>query len=90
MHCPRLDHPVRSVPAGTLAVGGPYVGVYGRSSPAGWNVVGEVAIRTLETTAWPPVDYLPGDEVVLERLEPDEFQQLKDEALSWRAYHGRG
>ncbi len=90
LHCPRLDHPVRSVPAGSLAVGGPYLGVYGRASPAGWNVVGQVAVATIEPAAWPPVGYLPGDEVILESLSHERFAELKQQAVSWSAYDGRG
>jgi len=40
LHVPRLDKPRLSIPAGSLAIGGKYLGVYGSSSPGGWNIIG--------------------------------------------------
>jgi allophanate hydrolase subunit 1/allophanate hydrolase subunit 2 len=37
---PRRASPRARVPAGALAIGGPYSGVYPRVSPGGWNLVG--------------------------------------------------
>ncbi|GAB3655865.1 5-oxoprolinase subunit B family protein [Glycomyces tarimensis] len=38
-HAPRLEEPRTAVPAGSVAVGGPYTGVYPRSSPGGWQLI---------------------------------------------------
>ncbi len=40
LHVPRLDNPRLEVPAGSLAIGGKYLGVYGSNSPGGWNIIG--------------------------------------------------
>ncbi len=37
---PRLAEPRTRVPAGALAIAGPYSAVYPRSSPGGWNLIG--------------------------------------------------
>ncbi|MFE0418152.1 5-oxoprolinase subunit B family protein [Streptomyces tendae] len=37
---PRRDTPRTAVPAGSVALAGPYTGVYPRSSPGGWQVIG--------------------------------------------------
>ncbi|EHN74191.1 allophanate hydrolase subunit 2 [Streptomyces coelicoflavus ZG0656] len=37
---PRRDTPRTAVPAGSVALAGPYTGVYPRSSPGGWQLVG--------------------------------------------------
>ncbi|WP_236239035.1 allophanate hydrolase subunit 1 [Streptomyces sp. CC228A] len=37
---PRRATPRTSVPAGSVAVAGPYTGVYPRSSPGGWRLIG--------------------------------------------------
>lgn len=37
---PRLDTPRPRVPAGSVAMAGPYTGVYPRATPGGWRVVG--------------------------------------------------
>jgi KipI family sensor histidine kinase inhibitor len=38
-HVPRRESPRTSVPAGSVAVAGPYTGVYPRSSPGGWQLI---------------------------------------------------
>jgi KipI family sensor histidine kinase inhibitor len=44
---PRRATPRTSVPAGSLALAGPYTGVYPRSSPGGWQLIG-----TTDTVLW--------------------------------------
>lgn len=46
---PRRATPRTSVPAGALALAGPYTGVYPRSSPGGWQLIG-----TTDTVLWDP------------------------------------
>jgi len=46
---PRLATPRPSVPAGSVALAGKYTGVYPRSSPGGWRLIG----RT-DLTLWDP------------------------------------
>lgn len=36
---PRRESPRTSVPAGSVAIAGPYTGVYPRSSPGGWQLI---------------------------------------------------
>lgn len=40
LHLPRLASPRPSVPAGSVAIAGPYAAVYPRSSPGGWRLLG--------------------------------------------------
>ncbi|MFD7444896.1 5-oxoprolinase subunit PxpB [Streptomyces sp. NPDC059909] len=47
---PRRATPRTSVPAGSVALAGPYTGVYPRSSPGGWQLIG-----TTDATLWDPV-----------------------------------
>ncbi|MFD7085247.1 allophanate hydrolase subunit 1 [Streptomyces sp. NPDC002181] len=48
-HLPRRATPRTVVPAGSLALAGEYAGVYPRSSPGGWQLVG-----TTEAVLWDP------------------------------------
>ncbi|MBY8885664.1 allophanate hydrolase subunit 1 [Streptomyces sp. PTM05] len=48
-HVPRRDVPRTSVPRGSVGLAGPYTGVYPRSSPGGWQVVG-----TTDAALWDP------------------------------------
>jgi KipI family sensor histidine kinase inhibitor len=49
LHVPRRDTPRTAVPAGSVALAGPYAGVYPRSSPGGWQVIG-----TTDAPLWVP------------------------------------
>lgn len=51
---PRLDEPRTSVPAGALAIAGPYSAVYPRSSPGGWNLIGSCAEPIFDPSSQPP------------------------------------
>lgn len=46
---PRRATPRTAVPAGAVALAGPYTGVYPRSSPGGWQLVG-----TTDAVLWDP------------------------------------
>lgn len=46
---PRRGTPRTSVPAGSLGLAGPYTGVYPRSSPGGWQLIG-----TTDAVLWDP------------------------------------
>jgi KipI family sensor histidine kinase inhibitor len=45
-HVPRRSDPRTKVPAGAVGLAGPYTGVYPRSSPGGWQLIG-TAVRTV-------------------------------------------
>ncbi|MCP8708498.1 allophanate hydrolase subunit 1 [Streptomyces sp. AC04842] len=40
LHVPRRDTPRTRVPAGALALAGPYTAVYPRATPGGWQLIG--------------------------------------------------
>ncbi|WKX74545.1 5-oxoprolinase subunit PxpB [Streptomyces sp. XD-27] len=48
-HVPRRATPRTVVPAGSVALAGPYTGVYPRSSPGGWQLIG-----TTDAVLWDP------------------------------------
>jgi len=43
LHVPRRDTPRTRVPAGALALAGPYSAVYPRATPGGWQLIGRTA-----------------------------------------------
>ncbi|UQX04873.1 allophanate hydrolase subunit 1 [Streptomyces sp. RerS4] len=49
LHLPRRATPRTAVPAGSLALAGEYAGVYPRSSPGGWQLIG-----TTDAVLWDP------------------------------------
>ncbi|MFF4194986.1 allophanate hydrolase subunit 1 [Nonomuraea sp. NPDC001831] len=67
LEVPRLDTPRTSVPAGSVAVAGPYAAVYPTASPGGWRLLGRTATRVWDVTAEPPSLFRPGMRVRFER-----------------------
>ena len=62
-HLPRRPSPRTAVPAGSVALAGPYVGIYPSATPGGWNLLGTTARRLLDLRGNPPFLFSPGDTV---------------------------
>ncbi len=60
---PRLATPRTRVPAGSVAIGGSFTGVYPRSTPGGWRILGVTDFRLFDVNAASPAPLTPGDEV---------------------------
>jgi KipI family sensor histidine kinase inhibitor len=60
---PRLDRPRERVPAGTVAIAGPYAGVYPRESPGGWRLLGRTDAVLFAADRAVPALLAPGDRV---------------------------
>jgi KipI family sensor histidine kinase inhibitor len=63
LHCPRLDSPRTAVPAGSVAIGGEWTGIYPARSPGGWNLIGTTATRLFDPASDRPCLLLAGDGV---------------------------
>ncbi|NGM14801.1 5-oxoprolinase subunit B family protein [Verrucosispora sioxanthis] len=62
---PRLPTPRPRVPAGSVALAGPYAGIYPTASPGGWLLVGRTEVTLFDVTADPPALLSPGTRVRL-------------------------
>jgi KipI family sensor histidine kinase inhibitor len=63
LRVPRRADPRTAVPAGSVALAGPYAGVYPRSSPGGWQVVGTTDAALWDPDREPAALLTPGAEV---------------------------
>ncbi|GGP85546.1 5-oxoprolinase subunit B family protein [Streptosporangium pseudovulgare] len=63
LHVPRLSTPRTSVPAGAVAIAGPYSAVYPAASPGGWRLLGRSSLTVWDTAADPPALLTPGTRV---------------------------
>lgn len=63
LHVPRRTEPRVRVPAGTVALGGVYSGVYPRESPGGWRLIGSTAAVLFDPPRQPPALLAAGDHV---------------------------
>lgn len=66
---PRRSTPRTAVPAGSVALAGPYTGVYPRSSPGGWQLIGTTEAVLWDHARVPAALLTPGTRV---RFVPEE------------------
>lgn len=62
-HLPRRPTPRVSVPVGSVAVAGPYTGVYPRSTPGGWHLIGTTDADLWDLARDDPALLAPGSTV---------------------------
>ncbi len=82
LRCPRKDTPSHTVAAGSVAVGGPHIGIYGSASPAGWQVLGRTPVQVAQLEATPPTNLRIGDQIHFRVIEEEEFETLANAGLA--------
>ncbi|MCA0251891.1 MAG: allophanate hydrolase subunit 1 [Actinobacteria bacterium] len=60
LQVPRRAEPRPSVPAGSVGLAGEFSGIYPRSSPGGWQLIGRTEAALWEPTREPPALLSPG------------------------------
>lgn len=63
LHAPRRPTPRVRVPAGSVAIGGAYTGVYPAAGPGGWQIIGRTTAVMFDPDRPDPALVLPGDRV---------------------------
>ena len=63
LHVPRRDRPRPTVPAGAVGLAGEFSGVYPRSSPGGWQLLGTTDAVLWDADREPPALLSPGTRV---------------------------
>lgn len=66
LQVPRRDEPRTSVPAGSVGLAGEFSGVYPRSSPGGWQLIGRTDLALWDLECDPPALLTAGATVVFE------------------------
>ncbi len=67
---PRRDTPRTSVPAGSVGLAGRFSGIYPRSSPGGWHLIGTTDATLWDADREPPALLRPGMRVRFEEATP--------------------
>ncbi|WP_433473405.1 5-oxoprolinase subunit PxpB [Spirillospora sp. CA-142024] len=65
LHVARRESPRTAVPAGSVAIAGPYAAVYPSRSPGGWRLLGHSGLPLWDVTRDPPSLLRPGMRVRL-------------------------
>lgn len=84
LHIPRKTNPIQRCPPRSLAIGGPYLGIYNYPSPAGWHLIGQAAVQIdLEQIK----NFSIGQSIKLDLIGIKEYQQLVKSNLKLTEYN---
>jgi inhibitor of KinA len=73
---PRRAAPRKEVPAGSVGIGGAQTGIYPRTSPGGWNLIGRTPLRLFDIQSIPPAKLQAGDRVRFREISREEFDSF--------------
>jgi KipI family sensor histidine kinase inhibitor len=73
---PRLPAPRVHVPWGSVAIGGPYTGIYPDSGPGGWRLIGRSPSPLFDARRDPPAVLAPGDRIRFVAIEEWKFAAI--------------
>jgi inhibitor of KinA len=71
---PRRTVPQKTIPAGSVAIGGTQTGIYPVKSPGGWNVIGRTPLVLFDPQRDPPALLHAGDRVRFYPITRAEFE----------------
>lgn len=77
LHHPRKENPDRTVPAGSLAIGGKQTGIYPQESPGGWHIIGSCPVKFFDPNSNPAVWAKEGDKIRFYTITLEEFDNMK-------------
>ncbi|MFO7636595.1 MAG: 5-oxoprolinase subunit PxpB [Clostridia bacterium] len=60
---PRLESPRKSIPAGSVGIGGAQTGIYSLESPGGWRIIGRTDVIMFDPAREKPFLVEPGDTI---------------------------
>ncbi|MDO4435413.1 MAG: 5-oxoprolinase subunit PxpB [Cardiobacteriaceae bacterium] len=63
LHTPRRATPRTAVPAGSVGIGGSQTGIYPRTAPGGWQLIGQTQSALFDPNRNPPALLQAGDQV---------------------------
>nr|WP_010230684.1 5-oxoprolinase subunit PxpB [Gillisia marina] len=90
----RKSSPRMKVEKGAVGIGENQTGIYPKSSPGGWQIIGNSPISFFDKNANPPCVILPGDKVKFYSISKSQYVQISDEIkrglfqLKFEKYHG--
>lgn len=86
-HVPRRAVPRTSVPAGSIALAGAYTGIYPRSSPGGWQLIGRTDAVLWDPAREPAALFAPGHRVRFVSME-HRVEHRMEHSVEHRVEHG--
>lgn len=73
---PRKDEPRIQVPRGAVGIGGSQTGIYPKSSPGGWQVIGNSPVSLFDRNSNPPSPFSAGDRIRFFPVSVEEHREI--------------
>jgi inhibitor of KinA len=90
----RKETPRMEVQKGAVGIGENQTGIYPKTSPGGWQIIGNSPVTFFDKYADPPCVILPGDKVKFYSISKNEFNEISEDdkrgkfQLKNEKYHG--
>lgn len=75
---PRRSTPRKTVPAGSVGIGGRQTGIYPLDSPGGWNLIGRTPRKVFDIAREPATLLAAGDRVRFRAISDAEFRDWRE------------
>ena len=79
LHISRRNDPRLKVPKGAVGIGGKQTGIYPKTSPGGWQIIGNSPIELFRKDEDPPCEITAGDKVKFYPVSEDEYYRISKE-----------
>lgn len=76
---PRKDKPRLNINKGDVAIAGNQTGIYPRTSPGGWNIIGNSPLSFFNVDEFPPCFAVSGDKVKFIPVDRIKYEAIKKE-----------
>ena len=74
---PRKDKPRLKINEGDVAIAGYQTGIYPRTSPGGWNIIGNSPLSFFNVDEFPPCFAVSGDKVKFIQVDKIKHEEIK-------------
>ncbi|WZL89218.1 5-oxoprolinase subunit PxpB [Salinimicrobium sp. 3283s] len=78
LHFSRRDHPRIQVQKGAVGIGEKQTGIYPKSSPGGWNIIGNSPVKLFDLAADKPCPISAGDRLRFYQVDLEEHQRISE------------
>ncbi len=79
LYIPRKVEPRMKVAKGAVGIGGTHTGIYPKTSPGGWQLLGQTPLSLFAPHSNPPCEISPGDKVRFYAVSNTEFLSIAQE-----------
>lgn len=76
---PRKNTPRKSVKKGAVGIGENQTGIYPKSSPGGWQILGNCPVSLFDKNATPPSPFLAGDKIKFKSISKSEYFEIEEQ-----------